>query len=187
MDPNLPTFHPNRLGSSDEEERYVKRADNSYERLPSKKEQDEESFLEAAKNRMKAFFSVSASGDKAKELLKQESAMRATNKRSFLPDERTSMITAEESEKILRRAFEYIVALMEFNLVTLKFQMNHYLYEGFKKELGRSFKSKLVNDADWDKLVERDPSVSARLGQLKGQITSLKESLQEVNRMQQRM
>lgn len=130
---------------------------------------------------------LSASGEKAKEFLRNESVTRATSKRGFLPDERTSMVTDEETDKILRRAFEYIVALMEFNLVNLKFQVNHYLYEGFKVELSKSFKSKVVNEADWDKMVEPDPSVSKRLAELKDQIAGLSDSLQEVQRMQRRM
>ena len=31
---------------------------------------------------------------------------------------------------ILKRSFEYIVGLLEFNLFVFKFQVNHHFYEG---------------------------------------------------------
>ena len=130
---------------------------------------------------------VSASGVAAKRFLKEESASRSTSKKSFLPDERTSMVTSEEKDQILRRAFEYIVALIEFNLVTLKFQLNHYLYMGFREELGKTFRNRLMNEADWAKLVEPDPSLSDQLDVLKGKIVGVVDSLQEVERLQRRM
>jgi hypothetical protein len=49
------------------------------------------------------------------------------------------------------------VALLEFNLFILRFQLNFHLFIGFKKELGKSFKNKLMNEADWAKLMEADP------------------------------
>ena len=130
---------------------------------------------------------LSSSGDQAKEFLRNESVTRATSKKGFLPDERASMITDEESVMIVQRSFEYIVALTEFNMFTLKFSLNHYLYEGFKTELSKSFHSKLIGDADWEKLVEPDPDVRLRLDELKGQIAGLKDSLDEVQRMQRRL
>jgi hypothetical protein len=130
---------------------------------------------------------ASASGDDAKRFLKEESASRSTSKKSFLPDERTSMVTPEEKDQILRRSFEYIVALIEFNLVTLKFQLNHYLYMGFKEELSKTFKNRLMNEADWAKLIETDPSLSDRLNLVKQKIVGVVDSLQEVERLQRRM
>jgi hypothetical protein len=130
---------------------------------------------------------ASASGDAAKRFLKEESASRSTSKKSFLPDERTSMVTPEEKDQILRRSFEYIVALIEFNLVTLKFQLNHYLYMGFKEELGKTLKNRIMNEADWAKLIEPDPSLSDRLDLVNEQIVGVVDSLQEVERLQRRM
>jgi len=153
--------------------------------LKTAKEKDEESLFQRAQSRFNSF--VSGSGELAKEFLRNDSITRATSKKSFLPDERTSMVTYEETDKIIQRSFEYIVALMEFNLVTLNFQLNHYLYEGFKTELSRFFRTKLVNDANWDKLVEPDPSVALRLTELKEQIAGLSDSLREVERMQRKM
>ena len=97
------------------------------------------------------------------------------------------MVTSEEKDQILRRSFEYIVALIEFNLVTLKFQLNYYLYMGFKEELGKTFKNRLTNEADWAKLAEPDPSLSDRLDLLKEKIVGVVDSLQEVERLQRRM
>lgn len=130
---------------------------------------------------------ISGSGERAKEFLRNDNVARATSKKSFLPDERTSMVTDEETDKIIQRSFEYIVALMEFNQFTLNFQINHYLYEGFKTELSKSFQTKLINDANWGKMVEPDPSVKLRLEELKEQIAGLADSLREVERMQRRM
>jgi hypothetical protein len=153
--------------------------------LRSKAEEHEASWLESAKSRVKVM--LSASGVAAKRFLKEESASRSTSKKSFLPDERTSMVTSEEKDQILRRSFEYIVALIEFNLVTLKFQLNHYLYMGFKEELGKTFKNRLMNEADWEKLTEPDPSLLDRRDILKEQIIGVVDSLQEVERLQRRM
>ena len=104
-----------------------------------------------------------------------------------MPDERTAMITDQETDRILDRSFEYIVALMEFNLVNLKFQLNHYLYEGFKQKLKVSFSRTLSNDTDWKTLVEPDPDVKDRLEELDGQIVGLRECLDEVQRIQRKI
>jgi hypothetical protein len=186
VDPNLPTFHPTTLGDHDDDERYeLDQSTNTYNRLKTASEKEEESWIKWTQSRLNSF--VAGSGERAKEFLRNDSVARATSKKSFLPDERTSMVTNEETDKIIQRSFEYIVALMEFNLVTLNFQLNHYLYEGFKTELSKSFQTKLINDADWEKLVEPDPSVAERLEELKGQIAGLSDSLHEVERMQRKM
>lgn len=126
---------------------------------------------------------LSSSGEKAKAFLKEESESRTTSKKAFLQDERTAMVTDEEAEKIVGRSFEYIVALMELNLIILKFQMNHYLYEGFKTELSKRFERNVVNGADWDTLIVPDKTVTSRLEELKEQIAGLSDSLQDVQRI----
>lgn len=141
--------------------------------------------MEYAKRRANAF--LSASGDLAKDFLRGESISRAKNTRSFLPEARTQMTTEKETEMILRRAFEYIVALMEFNLVNLKFQLNHFLYEGFKVALSKSLKTRLVDEADWNELVEADPDVQHQLEELEIHITALEDALRKVQRMQRRI
>lgn len=185
VDPNLPTFHPNRFDSKDDDEELYVCKNGEYERLPSTKQKEEESWMKAATKRLTAI--VSGTGEETKQHLKLENNARATKKAHFLPDERTSMITSDETDKILRRSFEYIVALMEFNLVTLKFQLNHYLYEEFKNELSRSFSTNVLNDAEWDTLVEPDMALEQELANLKEQIVGLADSLKDVQRMQRRM
>lgn len=127
------------------------------------------------------------SSDKAKVLLKMENMENATRKKNFLPDERTSMITDAETDKILCRSFQYIVALMEFNLHNLRFQINHYLYQGFKTAMSQTFSSNVLEEADWDKLVEPDPIVTKRLKEVEEKIVALRESLQEVQLIQRKM
>lgn len=141
--------------------------------------------MQSAKARMSAM--ISASGDLAKQFLKQESVSRATSKTHFLPDERTAMVTDEEIKQIIRRSFEYIVALMEFNLVNLRFQLNHYLFQGFKTELGKTFKNKLMNEANWAELIEPDPDLAGRLDVVKGKIEGVLSSLMEVERLQRKL
>jgi len=162
----LPTFHAVQLDSDDA--------------LETKKQ----NWVDSAILRFEAV--LSASGDMAKQILRQESASRAMSKKKFLPDERTTMVTGEEEDKILRRAFEYIVALMEFNLVTLKFQLNHYLFIGFKKELSKTFRNKLTEETDWADLVKPDPHLAKRLDEVKKRIIGVKASLEEVERLQRR-
>ena len=186
VDPNLPTFHPSTIDGHDDDDRYeYDQVEGGYKKLKTAKEKDEDSWLEWTQRRLTSL--VSGSGERAKEFLRNDSVARATSKKSFLPDERTSMVTKEETDKIIQRSFEYIVALMEFNLVTLKFQLNHYLFEGFKTERSKSFQTRLINDANWEKLVEADPSVALRLIELKEQIAGLSDSLREVERMQRKL
>jgi len=186
IDPTLPTFHANSLEKNveDKEQLYVVN-NGHYTAAPSKEQKKEETFVESLKKRLQAMASLS--GKKAKEFLETESAARAKSSKSFLPDNRSSMINNHEIDIILQRSFEYIVALMEFNLITLRFQMHHYLYIEFKKSLSLAFKNKVVDEADWDTLVQQDPSIQARLTELQERIAALNDSLHEVQRMQRFM
>lgn len=166
VDPTLPTFNPSTFHEAHMDN------DNVHEGL-----------IQKMTEKLK---SLASSGSEAKRYLKEENRARAKTKRHFLPDERTSMITNEETKKILRRSFEYIVALMEFNLVHLSFSFNHYLYQDFKKAMKEEFVYDLIGNADWEKLVEPDDDIGERLLEVKDQISSLKESLQEVQRMNRR-
>lgn len=72
------------------------------------------------------------------------------------------MVTLEEKDQVLRRSFGYttVAFLIEFKLGTLKFQLNYYLFEGFKEELVKTFKKRLMNETDWAELIEPgDPSL----------------------------
>jgi len=170
IDPNLPTFHPCSLshandGTDDEE-------------------MDKEGLVKSTMNRLMAV--LSGSGAAAKRLLKEENKARAESKKAFLKDERTSMITDEETQMILNRSFQYLVALMEYSLTWFRLQVNHFLYEAFKKEMKKSFVHK-GTDANWDELVQPDPSVAEEIIQLEDQIKGLESSLQEVQRMIQKL
>jgi hypothetical protein len=153
--------------------------------VKSKREQTEEGWMHSIKSRLVAI--VSASGADAKEVLKQESISKARSKTHFLPDERTAMVTDDEIQHILRRAFEYIVALVEFNLVITRFQITHCMFTGFKTELGKTFKNKLMNEANWAELVEPDPTLRDRVEVVKIRIVGVQSSLMEVERLQRKM
>lgn len=185
IDPNLPTFHSSKIEQEPEKEKYFTQNEvGAYVKVPSQQEKTETSWKEWAVKRLSAV--VSGSGETAKEFLKTEHRHRAQSKKAFLPDERTSMITDEETKKILNLSFSYLVALMEFNLVNFRFQVNHYLYVGFKTELSKSFLRK-ASDANWNELIHADPRVEQRIAELESQIEGVADSLQEVQRMQQRI
>lgn len=71
--------------------------------------------------------------------------------------------------------------------MNLKFQLNHYLYEGFKKELSMVMTNKLAEDVEWEKLTHLNTGVKLRLKELDDQIHELNDSLQEVQRIQHKM
>ena len=182
IDPQLPTFHPGR--DLTVHGKFTQGPNG--EPIPVEPDEDAHSgFFGYMSRRVEAL--MEGSGRRAKTFLRDENRARARKKQYFLPDERTSMITEEESNKILQRSFEYIVALLEFNLVNLKFQLNHYLYQGFKHELKSSFTRALVYQDTWDSMVEPDPAIIERLEELDEQIHDLRESLQEVQRIQRRL
>jgi hypothetical protein len=184
IDPNLPTFNALRLDGADSEDHYVRKGED-FVLIKSKREVTEETLYESTKARI--FAALSGSGADAKEVLKRESASKARSKTHFLPDERTSMVTDEEVTQILRRAFQYIVALVEFNLIITRFQITHYLFNGFKTELGKTFKNNLMNEANWEELIEPDPSLQERLQIVKLRIDGVQSSLMEVERLQRKL
>jgi hypothetical protein len=127
------------------------------------------------------------SGETCSQFLKEKFILRAQNKTFFLPDRRSSRVTDDETDMILNRSFECMLALMEFNLFILGFQLNFLLFIGFKKELGKSFKNKLMNEADWAQLVEADPLLEVRFVEVQDQIRGVKDSLQKVERLSRRL
>jgi hypothetical protein len=58
---------------------------------------------------------------------------------------------------------------------------------GFKTELGKTFKNKLMNEANWADLIEPDPALSDRLDIVKGRIEGVLSSLMEVERLQRKL
>lgn len=182
LDSTLPTFHPIDEGTSDEPELYVKGTDNQFKKKEAKKETIMNAFMGNLKSKMDSFLSID--GKIAKDMLKNEAKKRFAEKKSFLPDERTTMINRKESELVINRAYQYIVALLEFNNVMLRFQMNHYLYEGFKERLSKFSRDVLLKD--WEKLIERDTTLVKQIEELEGKITGLTDSLDEVKKIQSR-
>ena len=82
------------------------------------------------------------------------------------------LITGNETDLILQRSFEYITALMEFNLVNLEFHSWSSIWStsssvpGLQgRVLGQS--RELVMGADWEKLVEVDEQTEERRSTLR--------------------
>eukprot|EP00979_Chaetoceros_neogracilis_P011309 scaffold2751_cov154-Chaetoceros_neogracile.AAC.3 len=180
LNPNLPTFHPDHLenGNGRDETYTLDENTKEYEVTPSKKEMYQNKMV----GRIKELCASIVDGSKAKQMLREDTLKRATEKSHFLPDERTSMITDDETDLVIKRAFQYVIALTQFNNVVLQFQMNHYLYQGFKDGLD-TFTRRVAND-NWAELVQPDQNISDQIQELKGKIHCLKESLQEVKKMQ---
>ena len=181
MDPNLPTFHTTNM-KDDDPDTFVRDSAGSYVQTPRKNTVAQM----ANKLKERVTWMTSFDGAKAKDMLKDENRKRATEKKAFLPDERTAMITNDETHVVIETAFKYMIALMEFNNVVLRFMMNHYLYEGFKKRLN-SFTREMLIDDEWSSLLEPDTDLAEEKTDLEDKITSLKDSLQEVLRMQARL
>ena len=207
IDPHLPTFNPHRRLDSnqsytddetdDDDEvidikYYRKTPDGHFEPVMSRNDKPSNGFFsrfsgQTTGTSIRSVNSQSSdAGSEAKQVLKDECKERAMTKKSFLPDERTSMITNDEIDTILDMSFRYMVALMDFNLICLKFNLNHYLYQGFKNELNQSFILK-INNADWDKLIQPDPSLKKYKQVVLSQIKSIEESLQEVEEMHRKI
>jgi hypothetical protein len=180
IDPNLPTFQCKKISMDLRRDHYVKRGEDFILADEDVEESETFSIMETLKNKFNVLTTTSSKS--AKNFLREENRKRATTKKSFLPDERAAMITDEETAMILKRSFEYIVGLLEFNLFVCKFQLNHHFYLGFKKAIRSTLMSR-VNEADWDQLVRPDPSIDIRLGDMEGQIKGLSESLRDVQRM----
>jgi hypothetical protein len=181
IDPSIPTFHtlPTKNTSPDIP-LYMRQHDGNFIPVPSEEKKIERSLMEWATQKLDAL--VNGSGTQAKEFLRKERRQRAVKKSAFLPDERTTMITSEEIDIILKRSFEYIVALMEFNLIILRFQVNHYMYVGYKTYLDTRFVQS-TGQINWEAFIQPDPLVSKRIEELKEQIESISDSLKTVQKI----
>ena len=191
VNPNLCTFSAGgggggRFDQLDDERTYVfDKNSRTYVAKKSKREVEKASWQTWMEEK---YQSISCgSGTEAKKFLRREAKQRGSAKQAFLSEKRTAMTTQEESKKILQRSFEYITALMEFNMQILEFQFNHYLYASFQSDLLSSFANKLVNEAPWGELVEENSGVKQRIGELKELIGGLGTSLLEVQQMQRRL
>jgi len=182
INPSLPTFHPEGIEKDDDEQTFTRNPyDNTYSETPSKRDSIKQGLVERLTNKVNCFLSLDDS-NMAKEMLRNENKRKATEKKHFLPDERSAMMTDEESSMVIRRAFQYIIALMEWILVILEFYMNHYLYEGFKNQMS-SFSRKIITN-DWTDMLKPDQKLDDQVEEIEDKIAGLQESLQEIQRLQ---
>ena len=130
IDPSLSTLHPE---SNDLEEQNLYKLDerDRYFARPTKKESTKNIWH----NNKIDSVCINVNGEKANNLFSNHIKKKTTEKNYFLPDKHTSMINDQETEVVIKTAFKYIIALMEFNMIIIKFQFNHYLYEGFESHL----------------------------------------------------
>jgi Dynamin family len=183
IDPNLPTFQCTKIDVDSSEIKsthFIKRGDDYVLASHAEEEREQLGWIQSLQDKLSAL--TTSSNKSAKNFLREENRKRATTRKSFLPDERAAMITKKEIDMILKRSFEYIVGLLEFNLFVFKFQLNHHFYQGFKKSI-RSTLIARVNEADWDELVRPDPGIDKRLLDIDNQIKGLSDSLRDVQRM----
>ncbi len=115
-------------------------------------------------------------------MLRQREKEKAEQKKNFLPDNRTSMITDDESEKIVLSAFHYVVALQEQVQTYLNFQINHYLYNEFKENL--AIFPRIVSDNDWSEFIPADSTLDDNIQEIEKKIKEIKGSLVDVQKMQ---
>lgn len=181
LDPTLPTFSATYLEEDDERELFTVSNDGQYVKTPSKKDSVVTHMMSKIKEKALSLVDLD-DGNKAKQLLAEQNKQKALEKNCFLPDKRTSMINDQETDLVIKTAFKYIIALMEFNMIILRFQINHYLYEGFKKNLDSWTRNVLMED--WEDLVKPDDDLADEINDIESKIIGLKDSLMEVQRMQ---
>lgn len=178
LNPNLPSFHP--IDDEGDESEHYKMIGSDYVRVPRKSELREQIMKEKDTlfSKFTSMFKTTLDDSKIKELLRSRGEDLATERKSFLPEERSKMINEEETEKILQSAFLYVMALHEQIQIHLNFQINHYVYNAFK-EANTHF-SREVTDGDWDEMVPRDFDLEDNIKELEEKITEIQNSLREV-------
>jgi hypothetical protein len=181
LDPTLPGYHP---ANEDNDGDFYEFKDGEYVKTPSKGQHREQMNKEngGLVARILSLFETSVDEKKAKELLRERGRQQAELKRNFLPEERTSMINDDETEKIILSAFRYVVALQEQIQTYLNFQINHYLYNEFKTKL--AVFPRLVSNDDWKEMIPDDTTMDDSIQELKNKIAEIKGSLGDVQRMQ---
>ena len=179
LDPTLPTFNATYL-EDDEDEELFTHHEGQYVKTPSKKDSFVSQIVTRFKEKAMSLHDLE-DGEKAKQMLAEQNKKKALEKNCFLPDKRTSMINDRETELVIKTAFKYIIALMEFNMIVLRFQINHYLYTGFKNELDAWTRNILMEDCS--NLVQPDNDLAKEIEDVKSKIDGLKDSLMEVQKM----
>lgn len=162
LDPNIPNFRPPENDTDDEGE--------------------EIDLNESIVSKLTSMFRKKMDDAVTKQLLRQRGRERASEKRKFLAEKRAAMINEEETNEIIKSAFEYLLSLHEFIETILNFQTNYCLYNAFKEQL-ESF-SRVVSDSDWAEMLPHDDSLDAMIDELDDKIDGLKGSLDTVNKMQ---
>jgi len=162
LDPNLPNFRPPEHDTDEEDE--------------------EVDLNESIVSKLASMFRKTLDDAVTKQLLRDRGRERASEKRKFLAEKRASMINDEETDEIIKSAFQYLLSLHEFIETILNFQTNYSLYNAFKEEL-ESF-SRVVSDSDWTEMLPQDDSLDAMIDDLDDKINGLKGSLDSVNKMQ---
>eukprot|EP00804_Cyclotella_cryptica_P002740 CCRYP_009637-RA/>CCRYP_009637-RA protein AED:0.03 eAED:0.02 QI:0/0/0/1/1/1/4/0/825 len=189
LDPTLPGFQPNEgeedEDSNDDEDLYQLTSDGSYVKTPHKREIREKKLKESFFERLSHLSSMMSllKGTDAKEMLRERERKRASSKKNFLPENRTSMINEDETDKILSYAVQYVFALNEQIQTYLNFQINHFVYNAFKEKIA-TFPQEFTSDDSWESLIPRDETLDATITDLKDKISGLQESLSDVQAMQ---
>ena len=95
------------------------------------------------------------------------------------------MVTDKESELIIRHAYDYMLALMDNLLVsTITLQLDYHLYEAFKEEFDKNFKTTLLDAAPWEDLAKGDPAFQKEVAELEAQIKAVEGAFQKLERLQ---
>jgi len=163
LDPNLPNFRPPERDTDEEDE--------------------EVDLKESILSKLKSFCRKKLDDVMTKQLLRERGRERASEKRRFLAEKRASMINEEETDEIIKSAFEYLLSLHEFIETILSFQTNHCLYNAFKEKL-ESFSRVVSDSSDWTEMLPSDNSLDTMIDELDDKIDGLKGSLDSVNKMQ---
>lgn len=188
LDPTIPGFHPTEEEEEDnnEPDLYQLSSDGSYVKTPSKREVRDnklkESFFETLSSTFTSMMFL-LKGTDVKAMLRERERKRALSKKNFLPENRTSMINDDETEKILSYAVQYVFALNEQIQTYLNFQINHFVYNSFKEKIG-TFPQEFTSDDSWESLIPRDETLEVTIHDLKDKISGLQESLSDVQAMQ---
>jgi len=178
IDPTIPTF-PNDITADKDIHTFYERAED-YQR---ENQWHDPNMVYDFMKKVKELV-VSPSKVKTKEDLIERCGAAAMEKKSFLPDVRSSMMTDDEAESVISYSHKYISALMEYQKPLFKFQVNHYLIKGFKDTLGGPFITTLIDKTDWNILVRVDQEEQNKLTSMEENIKALTESMKYVQKLQ---
>mmetsp|Transcript_3279 Transcript_3279/g.8360 ORF Transcript_3279/g.8360 Transcript_3279/m.8360 type:complete len:817 (-) Transcript_3279:296-2746(-) len=181
LNPCLPGFVP--IDEEEEEEDHYTLSGGSYVKTPSKSEIREEKMSNGVFSKLASFIqNLSIDERQAKQLLRDRGRELAVQKKTFLPENRTSMINDDETDKIILSAFQYVVALQELIQTNLNFLISHYVYQEFKKRI--AIFPRTASNQDWSHFIPSDTELDGTIAELKNKITVIKASLGKIQKMQ---